>query len=200
MQRVDYGRASRYFLSISQAIVAKRFRRKVRFHFTKLARAHRRSACSISTLLMKVLVRQKLNIINDHITEDKEDFDLNLFPTVFGRGVTAEPGSNETSKSNLSLKRSETKNSIVDTIWSSRKQSSATNVNMDIGSGMSRVSTLRSERSDSVVGGAIEEEGKSLQSPAHTGDTLLTLPIEPWSEGLSDFKNFKEEDYLSPDF
>lgn len=98
-------------------------------------------------------VRQKLNIINDHITDDKEDFDLNLFPTVFGRSVTSDTGSNETSKSNLSLSRAPTKNSIVDSIWS-RKGS---NANVDIGSGMTRVSTLRSERSDSVVGGAIEE-------------------------------------------
>lgn len=97
-------------------------------------------------------VRQKLNIVNDHIVEDKEDFDLNLFPTVFGKHIS-DPGSNETSKSNLSLNRAPTKNSIVDSIWS-RKQS---NANVDIGSGMSRVSTMRSERSDSVVGGAIEE-------------------------------------------
>ena len=43
----------------------------------------------------------------------------------------------------------------------------------------------RGERADSVVGGAPiaeEEDG------------------EPWSEGLSDFKVDREEDYLSPDF
>lgn len=102
-------------------------------------------------------VRQKLNIINDHITDDKEEFDLNLFPTVFGRNAGSDPGSNETSKSNLSLSRAPTKNSIVDSIWSRKQSSANTNANMDIGSGMSRVSTLRSERSDSVVGGAIEE-------------------------------------------
>lgn len=101
-----------------------------------------------------------------------------MFPTVFGKNFGSDSGSNETSKSNLTLSRAPTKNSIVDSMWS-RKQS---NANVDIGSGMSRVSTLRSERSDSVVGGAIEEEA------------------EPWSEGLSDFKGFREEDYLSPDF
>lgn len=89
------------------------------------------------------------------MVEDKEEFDLNLFPTVLGRNTGGDSNSNETSKSNLSLSRAPTKNSIVESIWS-RKTSNA-NANMDIGSGMSRVSTLRSERSDSVVGGAIEE-------------------------------------------
>lgn len=146
-------------------------------------------------------MRQKLNIINDHITDDKEDFDLNLFPTVFGRSATSDAGSNETSRSSLSLSRAPTKNSIVDFPWS-RKQSSA---NVDIGSGMTRVSTLRSERSDSVVGGAIEEgvlQKRDLAPLMHRELFWLTFypESEPWSEGLSDFRGFREEDYLSPDF
>ena len=95
-------------------------------------------------------VLTKLNIVNDHITEDKEDFDLNLYPTVFTKDTDV-----ASSRSSVSLSKAPTRGSIVESIWS-RKQSNA-NANMDIGSGMTRVSTIRSERSDSVVGGAIEE-------------------------------------------
>lgn len=146
MPKGDYGKASRSSLSTSPAIEERRYPKKVGCH----------SLIEVPTprsLTLRLPVRQKLHIINDHITDDKEDFDLNLFPTVFGRSTSSEAGSTETSKSNLSLNRAPTKNSIVDTIWS-RKQS---NANVDIGSGMTRVSTLRSERSDSVVGGAQEE-------------------------------------------
>lgn len=100
-------------------------------------------------------VLTKLNIVNDRITEDKEDFDLNLYPTAgFARGAEADAAS---SRSSVSLSRAPTRQSIVDTIWS-RKQSST----MDIGSGLQRTQTWRSERADSVVGGApIVEEGWS---------------------------------------
>lgn len=148
MQKAGSGKAWRSTSNISPAIEGKRYLKKVR-------RTGLPFSLHCPSLTSTLPVRQKLNIINDHITDDKEEFDLNLFPTVFGRSATAgsDPPSAEPSKTNLSLSRAPTKNSIVDTIWS-RKQS---NANMDIGSGMSRVSTLRSERSDSVVGGAIEE-------------------------------------------
>jgi hypothetical protein len=121
-------------------------------------------------------VISKLSIVNDHVTEDKEDFDLNLYPTVFSKDNDA-----ASSRSSVSLQKVPTRGSIVESIWS-RKQSSA----IDIGSGLQRSQTWRSERADSVVGGApIAEEEDSG---------------EPWSEGLSDFKVDREEDYLSPDF
>ena len=101
-------------------------------------------------------VLHKLNIINDHIAEEKEDFDLNFFPTGIERVDTK--ASINTSPT---LSRVNTRTSIVDSIWS-RKQSQAP-AQLDIGSGLSRVSTWRSERADSVVGGAtIEEEGNDF--------------------------------------
>lgn len=136
-------------------------------------------------------VLQKLNVINDHITEDKEDFDLNLYPTVFGKDADA-----ASSRSSVSLSRAPTKNSIVDSLWS-RKQSQT----IDIGSGLQRTQTWRSERADSVVGGAPIEEGEICwTSRMLLKMDMLTIEIEPWSEGLSDFKVDREEDYLSPDF
>lgn len=109
-------------------------------------------------------VLQKLNIVNDHITEDKEDFDINLYPTVFGGGPAAGGGENTaaSSRSSVSLSKAPTRGSIVDSIWS-RKQSST----MDIGSGLQRTQTWRSERADSVVGGApVVEEGGYRFNPS----------------------------------
>lgn len=97
-------------------------------------------------------VLTKLNIVNDRITDDKEDFDINLYPTA---GFGKDPETAASSRSSVSLSRAPTRQSIVDSIWS-RKQSSA----IDIGSGLQRTQTWRSERADSVVGGApIVEEG-----------------------------------------
>ena len=101
-------------------------------------------------------VLQKLNIVNDRITEDKEDFDINLYPNMFSKPKAENQDQPDlaSSRSSVSLSRAPTRSSIVDTIWS-RKQSSA----VDIGSGLTRTQTWRSERADSVVGGApIEEE------------------------------------------
>lgn len=98
------------------------------------------------------LVLHKLNIIDDHIADDKEDFDLNFFPTSFDRRNT----SAMSSESSVSLSRQSTRNSIVDSIWS-RKASNAATIEAPT---LSRAQTWRSERADSVVGGApIEEEG-----------------------------------------
>lgn len=102
---------------------------------------------------------QKLNIINDHVADDKEDFDLNFYPTAFNKDSDA-----ASSRSSISLSKAPTKMSRVDSIWS-RKQSQAQG--MDIGSGLQRTQTSqtwRSERADSVVGGAPIEEGK-LKDP-----------------------------------
>jgi hypothetical protein len=103
-------------------------------------------------------VLQKLNIVNDRITEDKDDFDINLYPTVFGRAGADGGDTAASSRSSVSLSRAPTRDSIVGSIWS-RKQS-----NIDIGSGLQRshtAQTWRSERADSVVGGApIVEEGQ----------------------------------------
>ncbi len=99
-------------------------------------------------------VLTKLNIVNDRVTDDKEDFDINLYPTA---GFGKDPETASSSRSSVSLSRAPTRQSIVDTIWSSaRKQST-----LDIGSGLQRTQTWRSERADSVVGGApIVEEGE----------------------------------------
>lgn len=115
-------------------------------------------------------VLSKLNIINDRIAEDKEDFDLNYFPTALTRQSTnTGMTSADSSTSSVSLTRSSTRTSIVDSIWN--RKSSSVNVN-NTGQGtepwpaLSRSTTWRSDRADSVVGGAIEEEGSySLSSP-----------------------------------
>ena len=118
------------------------------------------------TLLTPASVLEKLRIIDDHIAEDKEDFDLNFLPTeaqqaaqaaqaaerqqTLGRSNTAD------STSSVSLHRAPTRQSIVESLWS-RKASSNT---LDIGSGLQRTNTWRSDRADSVVGGATIEEGR----------------------------------------
>ena len=61
----------------------------------------------------------------------------------------------DSSTSSVSLARAPTRNSIVDTIWNRK----ASNANADTGAALTRSTTWRSERADSVVGGAIEEEG-----------------------------------------
>ncbi|KAF2481311.1 hypothetical protein BDY17DRAFT_301080 [Neohortaea acidophila] len=123
----------------------------------------------------------KLNIINDRIAEDKEDFDLNFFPTALTRQNTSNTTTDlNSSSSSVSLARTNTRNSIVDSLWN-RKSSSA---NTEVGPALSRTATWRSDRADSVVSGALIEEDDD----------------EPWAEGLSEFRADKEEDYLSPDF
>ena len=141
--------------------------------------------------------------------EDKEDFELNLFPTSMSKG--ADNSRSSVTLNQPPLSRTQTRSSVVESIWS-RKASSA----LDIGSGLQRSQTSqtnRSDRADSVVGGAPIEEGVYESSSALTLVCLVhvrcifrahadmrTLETEPWSEGLSDFKMDKEEDYLSPDF
>ena len=99
-------------------------------------------------------VLTKLGVVNDRITDDKEDFDINLYPTA---GFGKDPETASSSRSSVSLSRAPTRQSIVDTLpW--RKSSTA----VDLGSGLQRTQTWRSERADSVVGGApIPEEGGS---------------------------------------
>ena len=110
------------------------------------------------------MVLQKLNIVNDHIADDKEDFDLNFFPNSLTRQNTSSQ-IDASSSSSVSLNRVSTRNSIVDSFWG-RKSSTAPVSNNDGGGGgslfpaLSRTNTWRSDRADSVVGGApIEEEG-----------------------------------------
>lgn len=77
---------------------------------------------------------------------------MNFFPT----SLTRQNTNMDSSTSSVSLSRAPTRNSIVDSIWN-RKSSTVNNT--DTGAALSRTSTWRSERADSVVGGAIEEEG-----------------------------------------
>ncbi|KAK3052956.1 hypothetical protein LTR09_006020 [Extremus antarcticus] len=126
-------------------------------------------------------VGQKLGVVSDHVVDDKDDFDLNLYPPNYQKD-TSETSSVKSGAPQLS--RAPTRSSIVDSLWS-RKASTAPQ--LDTGLSLQRTSTWRSDvtRADSVVEGApIEEEDEA----------------EPWSEGLSDFKVDREEDYLSPDF
>ena len=118
-------------------------------------------------------VLHKLNIINDYIAEDKEDFDLNYWPTSLSKNANpSATGSDESnSVSNVSLSRASTRHSIVDSLWG-RKASTATVAPRERdrdsgeharggGLGLQRTQTWRSDRADSVVGGAdIIEEGR----------------------------------------
>jgi hypothetical protein len=104
-------------------------------------------------------VMQKLNIVNDHVVDDKEGFELNLYPTKYN----SESETSSVKSAAAPLSRAPTRTSIVDSLWS-RKPSTATNAtNLDTGPALQRTSTWRSElsRTDSVVEGAIEEEGQT---------------------------------------
>lgn len=147
------------------------------------------------------IVLHKLSIINDRVAEEKDDFDLNLYPTTYQKDTS------ETSsvKSGAPLSRAPTRTSIVDSLWS-RKASTVTN-QLDTSPSLQRTSTWRSElsRTDSVVEGAAIEEGEfqgvAVYQPAMSSTANVEfVESEPWSEGLSDFKVDREEDYLSPDF
>jgi hypothetical protein len=131
-------------------------------------------------------VLHKINIINDHVADEKEDFDLNLYPTNYQKEAVSAGASDTASiKSGAPLSRVNTRTSIVDSLWSRKASTAPAQNQLDTSPSLHRTSTWRSElsRTDSVVEEApIEEEN------------------EPWSEGLSDFKVDREEDYLSPDF
>ncbi|KAK5165899.1 uncharacterized protein LTR77_008823 [Saxophila tyrrhenica] len=128
-------------------------------------------------------VAQKLGVIADHVAEDKDEFDLNLYPRDY-KHDTSETSSVKSTNPGAPLSRAPTRSSIVDSLWS-RKASTAPQT--DPGVSLQRTSTWRSDltRTDSVVEGASIDEGNET---------------EPWSEGLSNFKLDREEDYLSPDF
>lgn len=106
---------------------------------------------------------QKLGVICDHVADDKDDFDLNLYPLAYKNdsetsSIKTQPGA--------PLSRVNTRTSIVDSLWS-RKPSTAL-APVDTNLGLQRTSTWRSElsRSDSVVDGAPIEEGEyTLKSP-----------------------------------
>jgi hypothetical protein len=100
---------------------------------------------------------QKLNIINDRIADDKDDFDINLYPT----HAKADSETSSIKSTQAPLSRAPTRTSIVDSLWS-RKASTATA--MDTSPNLHRTSTWRSElsRTDSVVEGAAIEEGEYL--------------------------------------
>ncbi|KAK3648611.1 hypothetical protein LTR56_007437 [Elasticomyces elasticus] len=133
---------------------------------------------------IKPAVVQKLNIINDYVAGEKENFDLNLFPPAFdSRGYAS-------SDSQLSLppiSRVPTHSSVLDKVRS-RKESTVPTA--DPHSMMERrptYMTLR-DRADSVVTVAAGAEREAKDEN-----------VEPWSAGLSTFHKERETDYLSAD-
>ncbi len=99
-------------------------------------------------------VLHKLNVINDHVAEDKEDFDINLYPTHYQK---SEPDTASV-KSVPPISRAPTRTSIVDSLWSRKASTAPQN---DTGNNLQRSNTWRSDltRTDSVVEGAALEEG-----------------------------------------
>ena len=103
------------------------------------------------------VVLHKLNIIDDRVAEDKDDFELNFYPLSFNKD-----SDNASSRSSVSLSKAPTRSSIVESIWS-RKQSQGGQA-LETSPSLSHTQTWRSERADSVVGEAPIEEGKSRWS------------------------------------
>ncbi|EMC96019.1 hypothetical protein BAUCODRAFT_513401 [Baudoinia panamericana UAMH 10762] len=131
-------------------------------------------------------VLHKLNVINEYVAEEKENFDLNLFPPGFDSNASGHTSSN----SSLSLSRAPTHSSTHSSshhhhhrVWS-RKESTIdlphTNPRRDT------VTTLR-DRADSAVARPGAERTESESS-------------EPWSTGLSTFHAEKDTDYLTEEF
>lgn len=145
----------------------------------------------------RIAVLHKLNIINDHVSDDKGNFDLNLFPS----GVIDKDGYTN-SESSSQLSRQSTHSTVVEKLRG-RKPST-----LDIGSGMMRTHTNVSmrDRADSVLQGMPptpkeEDESGSMASLSNVKDQkLISITAEPWSAGLSEFHVEKEGDYLSGDF
>lgn len=107
----------------------------------------------VQSLIIAVL--EKLKIIDDHVAEDKEDFELNLYPLAFNKD-----SDNASSRSSVSLSKAPTRGSIVDSLWSRKASSATLEPPHPPLTRTSTAQTWRSERADSVVGGAsIIEEG-----------------------------------------
>ncbi|KAK5115494.1 hypothetical protein LTR62_001153 [Meristemomyces frigidus] len=101
-------------------------------------------------------ILQKLNISNDHVCDDKENFDLNLFPP----GLESRSGYGS-SDSSLTLSRipthSSVHTSVLEKVWG-RKDSTATVTSDNSHASYRTPSLLVRERSDSAIPGA-EKEG-----------------------------------------
>jgi hypothetical protein len=93
-------------------------------------------------------VAHKLNIIHDYVAEERENFDINLFPPGFDRSNSGYGSSD----SSLALSRAPTHTSVLDKVWG-RKDSTVPHQHHDPPSAPHRTPTFLSlrDRADSVV-------------------------------------------------
>ena len=134
-------------------------------------------------------VLHKLNLVNDYVCDEKENFDLNLWPTDLDSS-SGHGSSNNT----FQLSKAPTHTSVLEKVWG-RKESTAPTTAENHASLVRRetyASARERDRADSVVAGAERAEKER--------DEQFFQLNEPWSAGLSVYHVERELDYLSPDF
>ncbi|KAK4556176.1 hypothetical protein LTR86_006873 [Recurvomyces mirabilis] len=131
-------------------------------------------------------VLHKLNIINEYVADDKENFDLNLYPPGFDS-----KSSYGSSESSLTLSRAPTHTSVLEKVWGRKDSTAPAAIDTNQAAHRGQMFSNIRERSDSVVPGAEKDGVTRIEH---------VVIVEPWSAGLSEFHKERDIDYLSEEF